>query len=142
MGPLRLLDEVGLDVAEAIFQEMAHYYPARFSPAVGCRLLLSAGLQGRKNGTGAGFYRYAGGPEQVNDAAPHAGLARADPAASNPATITARLMDIMIDEARRCLEEGVVLSPDDIDFALLAGAGFPAFRGGLMRYARSIGRFA
>src|SRR6478736_1330505 len=121
---------------------MAHYYPARFSPASGCRLLLSAGLQGRKNGMGTGFYRYADGEEQVNDAAPHPGPARADPEALNPAAITARLMDIMIDEARRCLDEGVVLSPDDVDFALLAGAGFPAFRGGLMRYARSIGRFS
>jgi hypothetical protein len=44
----------------------------------------------------------------------------------------------MIDEARLCLAEGVVRSPDDIDFALLSGAGFPAFRGGLMRYAEQM----
>jgi 3-hydroxyacyl-CoA dehydrogenase/enoyl-CoA hydratase/3-hydroxybutyryl-CoA epimerase len=44
-------------------------------------------------------------------------------------------MDVMTGEARRCLDEGVVHSNDDIDFALLSGASFPAFHGGLMRYA-------
>jgi 3-hydroxyacyl-CoA dehydrogenase/enoyl-CoA hydratase/3-hydroxybutyryl-CoA epimerase len=43
---------------------------------------------------------------------------------------------VMIGEARRCINEGVVRSPDDVDFALLSGAGFPAFHGGLMRYAQ------
>jgi hypothetical protein len=41
----------------------------------------------------------------------------------------------MIVEARKCLAEGVVRSADEIDFALLSGAGFPAFRGGLLRWA-------
>lgn len=140
MGPLRLIDEVGLDVSQAIFEEMAHYYPARFAPARGCQLLLSAGLKGRKNGTAAGFYRYEDGHERVNDAAPRAPANQVDPTLMVPAAISAHLMGIMIDEARRCLAEGVVQSADDIDFALLAGTGFPAFRGGLMRYARSLER--
>jgi 3-hydroxyacyl-CoA dehydrogenase/enoyl-CoA hydratase/3-hydroxybutyryl-CoA epimerase len=42
-------------------------------------------------------------------------------------------MGVMIAEAQRCLDEGVIKSPDDVDFAMLAGAGFPGFRGGLMR---------
>jgi len=50
-------------------------------------------------------------------------------------------MGVMIHEASLCLQEGVVRSPDDVDYALLSGAGFPAFRGGLMHYARSIGRY-
>ena len=45
----------------------------------------------------------------------------------------------MIDETKRVLDEGVLKSAEDADFALLMGAGFPAFRGGLMRYAKSIG---
>jgi 3-hydroxyacyl-CoA dehydrogenase/enoyl-CoA hydratase/3-hydroxybutyryl-CoA epimerase len=56
-----------------------------------------------------------------------------------PAAIVDRLMGVMIAEARRCLEEGVIKSPDDVDFALLSGAGFPAFRGGLMKYASRTG---
>ena len=54
----------------------------------------------------------------------------------NAAEIQKQLMTVMIDEAQRCLDEGVVKSADDVDFTLLSGAGFPAFRGGLMRYAR------
>ena len=51
---------------------------------------------------------------------------------------TDHLMSVMIAEAQRCLDEGVVKSPDDIDFDLLSGAGFPAWRGGLMHYAATL----
>lgn len=70
------------------------------------------------------------------------GLAEAGPESTPPAApqaITDRLMGVMIDEAKRCLAEGVIKSPDDVDFSLLSGAGFPAARGGLMRYARASG---
>ncbi|MBK8478545.1 MAG: hypothetical protein IPL39_20345 [Opitutaceae bacterium] len=66
-------------------------------------------------------------------------LAHARSGEIGPATIVDRLMGVMIAEARRCLEEGVIKSPDDVDFALLSGAGFPAFRGGLMKYANRRG---
>ena len=48
----------------------------------------------------------------------------------------------MIEETRRGLAEGVLKTADEADFALLMGAGFPAFRGGLMRYARASGMLA
>ena len=47
----------------------------------------------------------------------------------------------MIDETKRVLAEGVLKTADDADFALLMGTGFPAFRGGLMRYAKAQGLF-
>lgn len=135
MGPMRLIDEVGLDVTDFIFGELAHYFPDRFVPTTACARLLAAGLPGRKNGTGAGFFRYDASTEHVND---HAARPLAGPVhgpGCPPDEIAGHLMDVMIGEARRCLAEGVVQSPDDIDFALLSGAGFPAFHGGLMRYA-------
>ena len=140
MGPMRLIDEVGVDVSDFIYGEMAHYYPGRFEGATVCRRMLAAGLKGRKNGASAGFYTYAGHKEAVNPVV--AGLVEAGPGSTTPATAPAiadRLMGVMIAEAKRCLDEGVLKSPDDVDFALLMGAGFPAFRGGLMRYAKSIG---
>ena len=140
MGPLRLIDEVGVDVSDYIFHELAQYFPARFAATTACGALLAAGLKGRKNGAGAGFYSYHNGREAVNDTAPRPLAVKSGRSAFGPAAITDHLMGVMIDEARLSLAEGVVLSPDDIDFALLTGAGFPAFRGGLMRYARSIGR--
>lgn len=142
MGPLRLIDEVGVDVSDFIFHELAQYFPARFTPTTACSALLAAGLPGRKNGAGTGFYSYQNGREVVNDAVPRPLAGKSVRPALSPAAITDHLMDVMIDEARLCLQEGVVRSPADVDFALVTGAGFPAFRGGLMRYARSIGRFS
>ena len=141
MGPLRLIDEVGVDVSAAIFHELAHYFPTRFTATTACSTLLAAGLEGRKNGTGAGFYLYQAGGETVNDSAPRPPLSGAGRPELRPPAITDHLMGVMIDEASLCLQEGVVRSPADVDYALLSGAGFPAFRGGLMHYARSIGRY-
>ncbi|MFZ9683520.1 MAG: 3-hydroxyacyl-CoA dehydrogenase family protein, partial [Cephaloticoccus sp.] len=131
MGPLRLIDEVGVDVTDFIFREMAHYFPGRFERSAACERLLAAGLKGRKGGAGAGFYLHAG-----RDAAPNPAVAAAaENSALAPAVIAERLMVVMVDEARRCVAEGVVASVDDADFALLSGAGFPAARGGLLRWA-------
>ena len=54
-------------------------------------------------------------------------------------TIQSRLMGVMLAEARRCLDEGVVKTTEDVDFALLSGTGFPKERGGLMRWADEAG---
>ena len=45
----------------------------------------------------------------------------------------------MSNEAARCMQEGVVSSASEVDIAMVTGIGFPAFRGGLLRYADSIG---
>jgi 3-hydroxyacyl-CoA dehydrogenase/enoyl-CoA hydratase/3-hydroxybutyryl-CoA epimerase len=139
MGPLRLIDEVGVDVTDFIFGEMAHYFPQRFSRSGACAALLAAGLKGRKNGTGAGFYTYSAGRESLNDPATRALGPAVAPLAPGPKAITTKLMGVMVAEARRCLDEGVARTADDVDFATLTGAGFPAFRGGLMRYANRTG---
>lgn len=139
MGPLRLIDEVGVDVTDFIFGEMAHYFPDRFPRSTACGRLLAAGLKGRKNGASRGFYRYEGGREMVNDGETVALLL--ERATGGPGRESAEIVDglmrVMVEEARRCLDEGVVKSAEDIDFALLSGAGFPAFRGGLMHWAAS-----
>lgn len=135
MGPMRLIDEVGVDVTDFIFGEMAHYYPGRFQRAKICTRLLESGLKGRKNGASEGFYTYAANGEALN---PVVTAWQGAPAAAPEAkVIVDRLMGVMIAEAKRCLAEGVVASPADVDLALLSGAGFPAARGGLMQYAES-----
>jgi len=137
MGPMRLIDEVGVDVADFIYGEMAHYFPGRFEGATICKRMLAAGMKGRKNGASSGFYTYAGAKEALNPAM--AQFAPEGKSALTAEEITARLNRVIIDETKRVLDEGVLKSADDADFALLMGAGFPAFRGGLMRYAKSIG---
>ena len=53
--------------------------------------------------------------------------------------ILSGMIYIMINEAARCLEEDIVDSPGSIDIGMIFGTGFPAFRGGLLRYADFIG---
>jgi len=139
MGPMRLIDEVGVDVTDFIFAEMQHYFPDRFTATTVCKRMLAVGLKGRKNGASAGFYNYTDGKETLN-----AAMAPFAPAIRSPmesAAITEKINGVMIDETKRVLAEGVLKTPDEADLALLLGAGFPAFRGGLMRHAKSIGAF-
>ena len=141
MGPLRLIDEVGVDVTDFIFGEMAHYFPDRFVRSRATAHLLAANLRGRKHGASRGFYRYQDGTEAPNDAETRA-LLRPEQASqprhatAEPGDLVGTLMRVMADEAERCLAEGVVQSADDVDFALMTGAAFPAFRGGLLHWAR------
>ena len=137
MGPMRLIDEVGVDVTDFIFGEMAHYFPQRFKSTTVCGRMLAAGMKGRKNGASTGFYTYADGKEALNPAmATFASGAKSELSAT---AIAERLNRVMIDETKRVLDEGVLKTAEDADYALLMGTGFPAFRGGLMRYAKSIG---
>jgi len=137
MGPMRLIDEVGVDVTDFIYGEMKHYFPARFAATTVCGRMLAAGMKGRKNGASSGFYTYTGGKEALNPAL--ASFAPAAVKSMDAAAIQDHLNGVMIAETKRVLDEGVLKSADDADFALLMGTGFPAFRGGLMRHAKSRG---
>lgn len=149
MGPMRLIDEVGVDVTDFIYGEMKHYFPERFLSSTVCHRMLAAGLKGRKNGASSGFYSYEGGKEQLNPAMKQFAPECASGAAGAPADVKTmdakaiqdHLNGVMIAETKRVLDEGVLKTADDADFALLMGTGFPAFRGGLMRYARSVGLY-
>jgi 3-hydroxyacyl-CoA dehydrogenase/enoyl-CoA hydratase/3-hydroxybutyryl-CoA epimerase len=137
MGPMRLIDEVGVDVTDFIFGEMAHYFPDRFKASTVCKRMLVQGMKGRKNGASTGFYTYTDGKEALNPAM--AQFAPGAKSALGASEITERLNRVMIDETKRVLDEGVLKTAEDADLALLMGTGFPAFRGGLMRYAKSTG---
>lgn len=137
MGPMRLIDEVGVDVTNFIYGEMKHYFPGRFAATAVCGRMLADNLRGRKNGASSGFYTFAAGKDGLNPA-----MAKYAPGTITTMTAPAiqdRLNGVMIDETKRVLAEGGLKTADDADFALLMGTGFPAFRGGLMRYARSAG---
>jgi len=140
MGPMRLIDEVGVDVTEFIFGELRHYFPDRPVEAKICARLLAAGWRGRKNGASAGFYTYEEAKEAPNPAVAQFASGDRPAAAMSAAEIQERLTGVLVAETERTLAEGVVKSADDADLALLLGAGFPAFRGGLMRWARKAGK--
>ncbi|HUG39608.1 MAG TPA: 3-hydroxyacyl-CoA dehydrogenase NAD-binding domain-containing protein [Longimicrobiales bacterium] len=140
MGPLRLLDEVGLDIARHAGQTMHEAFGERLEPSPALRALEGTGRLGRKNGRG--FYLYEDGREQQPDPAIYEELRAAAGAGHRPmapGVIQDRCVLPMINEAGRILEDGIARSPGDVDLAMITGTGFPPFRGGLLRYADAVG---
>lgn len=138
VGPLALLDEVGLDVAVKAGEVLQAAFPQRIKSG-GDEALVAAGRLGRKSG--AGFYEYsAGGRGKPSPDAYE--VLRAQPKAASPFPpdqVESRLLLPMVNEAAFCLEEGVVPGPGKLDLAMILGTGFPPFHGGLLRWADSLG---
>jgi 3-hydroxyacyl-CoA dehydrogenase/enoyl-CoA hydratase/3-hydroxybutyryl-CoA epimerase len=137
MGPVRLLDEVGLDVAAKVSAVLAAAFPERMQPSPLCRTMVEAGALGQKSG--GGFYDASGkrpGPGRVvldRMRQRHAG------APCTKEQVEQRLLYPIVDEAYRCLDELVVLTEEDLDLGLVMGIGFPPFLGGITGYARQVG---
>ena len=156
MGPLRLIDEIGVDITIDIGNTLEKAYGQRDHVSAVLLWLRDGKMLGRK--AGAGFYKYegktlapneslgkwrsapvvAGGGDPGNDERP----ARTQQAPSPPATdeqLAQRLILLMVNEAARCVEEGVVDSPQDADYGMILGTGFAPFRGGPLRFAEHFG---
>lgn len=131
MGPFRLVDEVGIDIAAEVGTTLAAAFP--YIPE--CDLFRKAAESGRKGKKGGGgFYRYrekhSSGPDPAVERT--LGLKRQRSAREEDLK---RMLYLMVNEAARCLEDGVVADPADVDTGMVFGAGFPPFRGGLCRWA-------
>jgi len=144
MGPFRMSDLAGVDVAKFAGGIMADAYADRTYRSTLVDHMFEAKRFGQK--TGVGYYRY----ENSKDAKPDPELkplldaARSD--AGNPATldvddneIVERIFFGVVNEACRCLEEGIAIRASDIDVASVMGMGFPPYRGGVMKWADSLG---
>lgn len=125
MGPIRLLDEVGLDVASHVAKTMSDAFGDRFELPRILDRRVEEGRLGKKSGHG--FYRYESGKSVADETETPQGLMSKD-------KIAAHLAGLMVDESHRCLDEGIVDSSHDIDFAMILGTGFAPFRGGPMTY--------
>jgi len=141
MGPLRLIDEIGMDVSRHAGEALHRALGARLEPSPVLAQLGATDRLGRKSG--AGFYRYEKGKEQGVDpgvyadfglAAP-AGNGQTRPSVDDDAAVRGRLVLPMINEAARILDDGIARSAADVDLAMVMGTGFPPFRGGLLRFA-------
>jgi 3-hydroxyacyl-CoA dehydrogenase/enoyl-CoA hydratase/3-hydroxybutyryl-CoA epimerase len=137
MGPLRLIDEVGVDVVNSIFNELRQNGSWPLPATRLCGQLVNAGMSGRKNGASSGFYTYGEGKEHVN-----ALLGQFVPDEARPMESKA-IQDLLngrlIEETKCALAEGIVKTADEADLALILGLGAPAFRGGLMHEAMANG---
>ena len=135
MGPLELLDEIGLDVARKVAHVLHDAYGDRLPPTTLIDRLVVSGELGKK--TELGFYGYEDGRRKGVNSEIEAPAPPEGPL--TPQQIVDRLLDVMVNEAALALEEHVVSCPEDVDLAMVLGTGFPPFRGGLLRYADAAG---
>jgi 3-hydroxyacyl-CoA dehydrogenase/enoyl-CoA hydratase/3-hydroxybutyryl-CoA epimerase len=139
MGPLRLIDEVGIDVSRHAGASLHAALGERLQPSPVLLALGSGKRLGRKGGSG--FYLYEKGEEKQIDETVYAELASVVPP-RRPVPeqqIVNRLVLSMVNEAARVLEERVVSSASAVDLAMIMGTGFPPFHGGLLRWADAQG---
>jgi 3-hydroxyacyl-CoA dehydrogenase/enoyl-CoA hydratase/3-hydroxybutyryl-CoA epimerase/3-hydroxyacyl-CoA dehydrogenase/enoyl-CoA hydratase/3-hydroxybutyryl-CoA epimerase/enoyl-CoA isomerase len=139
MGPITLNDLVGLDTSLYAGRVVNAAFADRAAPSRILDELVKAGRLGQKSG--AGFYSYAKGSRGADDPALEAILERVRTGRReiSQEEITDRLFLPMVTEASRVLMEGIVREPADVDMGLILGIGFPAWRGGLLRWADSLG---
>src|SRR5690606_34874272 len=136
MGPLRLLDEVGLDVARHAGAVMNEAFGERLALPPTMAALAKTDLLGRKGGRG--FYQYENGREKGVNGEVYGKLGATLPAERRELLeqdILDRALFAMVNEAARVLEDGIVATPGDVDLGMITGTGFPPFRGGLLRWA-------
>jgi len=137
VGPMALLDEVGMDVGAHVGETMAPIFNSRGGKSsTKAHELFEAGYLGRKNKKG--MYSYTGKKKYVHsDVYSFFGGA----SRNNPETETAqlRMALMMVNEAAYCLEENILKSPTDGDLGAILGLGFPPFTGGPFRYLDQVG---
>ncbi len=139
MGPLRLIDEIGIDVSRHAGASLHEALGDRLAPSPVLLALGATKRLGKKGG--AGFYLYEKGEEKGPDETVYAELGSVIPPRRDLGEneIVNRLVLAMVNEAARILEEGVIATASAVDLAMVMGTGFPPFRGGLLRYADSLG---
>jgi len=138
VGPMKLVDEVGFDVAVKAAETLREAFSERWDAPTGLSNLAEQGRKGRKNEWG--FYHYEEGEarevdESVYDVLPGGGHRKS----MDPELIRERCWLAMLNECVFCLEEGIAEEPRDVDIGVIFGLGFPPFRGGVLRHADAVG---
>jgi 3-hydroxyacyl-CoA dehydrogenase/enoyl-CoA hydratase/3-hydroxybutyryl-CoA epimerase len=147
MGPLAVLDQVGLDVAAHVARAMEPVVGDRFPPNPGFELMRQKGWLGQKSGVG--FYDHRGKKDRPYDLAqnalvaahsdPSAALSRSLPFPVRLQQARERMVLLMVNEAALCLSEGLAEDAAHIDLAMVLGAGWAPHRGGPLQYAKDRG---
>jgi 3-hydroxyacyl-CoA dehydrogenase / enoyl-CoA hydratase / 3-hydroxybutyryl-CoA epimerase len=142
MGPFRMLDEVGLDIAAKVQEIISSAYGKRMEAPHYPKKLLEKGRKGKKSGSG--FYNYVNSEAIQDDAIyAHLGLQSSSRKPTGD-ELENRLFLALLNEVFKCLEEGVagVKSQEaigQIDLGTVMGMGFPPYKGGALFYAKSLG---
>lgn len=139
VGPIQLLDEVGIDVGSKISPILHQAYGERFAAPAAFDAVLKDGRKGRKNSKG--FYRYDQPRWQRKkpDASLYTLLKVTPQARQSETQIAERCVMMMLNEAARCLDEQVIRCARDGDIGAVFGIGFPPFLGGPFHYMDKLG---
>lgn len=140
MGPFELMDAVGLDVCIKVLKIFKKAFGERIEMAPCMEKLATTGRLGQKNKKG--FYAYGeDGRKTEVDQSIYADLGVATP--TNPLSAKECLERGVFSMVNECalalIEDKIVATPDEVDLAMIMGTGFPPFRGGLLKYADSLG---
>jgi 3-hydroxyacyl-CoA dehydrogenase / enoyl-CoA hydratase / 3-hydroxybutyryl-CoA epimerase len=137
VGPITLLDEVGIDIGGKVGAVLSEAFGARMAASEAMRRVVLAGRTGRKGGKGFYLYDPDGSKGEVDQSIYELiGGQRREIAAEE---IVERCVLALVNEAARCLQEGILRSARDGDLGAVFGIGFPPFRGGPFRYVDSVG---
>ena len=139
VGPLTLLDEVGLDVGGHILETLRLPFKDRLVAPPEISTVLEEKRFGRKNSLG--FYKYEDGKKQGPDESIYKHFKHgSDRKNLDKAEIVDRCVLVFINESSRCLEEGIVPSEDAGDLGAVFGLGYPPFLGGPFFHAKTFGK--
>lgn len=140
VGPITLLDEVGIDVGAKISPILTAELGARFEAPSAFEALLNDDRKGKKNKRG--FYQYGSktkGKKLVDESVYGVLGVSVKETGKTEQDIAQRCLVQMLNEAARCLEEGILSSARDGDVGSLFGIGFPPYTGGVFSYMDSLG---
>ncbi|MBU6453665.1 MAG: enoyl-CoA hydratase/isomerase family protein [Cyanobacteria bacterium REEB67] len=142
MGPFTLVDELGVKLCITVAKELYASFGERFTPPTVMKDSDAAGFTGKSVDNGLFIWDASGRKGDFNPR--FVTLNKLTVSAEKPDQATVQLLQDrlilpMVDEAARCLEEKVVRKARELDLAMIIGAGFPAFRGGPLRYADQTG---
>jgi 3-hydroxyacyl-CoA dehydrogenase / enoyl-CoA hydratase / 3-hydroxybutyryl-CoA epimerase len=140
MGPYTLMDEIGIDVCIKVSKIFHESLGSRIMIPPTMKKLSESGRLGKKNRKG--FYLYDEKGKQLEiDTTVYGELGLSSPTdkLSADETIRRGIFPMINEAALSLIEERVVETPDEVDLAMITGTGFPPFRGGLLRYADTVG---
>lgn len=138
VGPMQLLDEVGIDVGAKIGPILQAELGDRFAPPKAFSKLIDDGRLGKK--AKKGFYQYStNSKKKLVDESVYTLLGLNDNNKSVTEEQAQRCIYMMLNEAARCLDEGIIRNARDGDIGAIFGIGFPPFLGGPFQYMDAIG---
>ncbi len=137
VGPVALLDEVGIDVAAKVAGILSAAFKDRMPKSKVVDALYEKQRYGKKNSKG--LYVYEQGRRKGPDAEVYRLFGVSSPRAASEKEVVDRMVMAMVNEASLIIDEKIVRSAGELDLAMIMGTGFPPFRGGLLRHADSMG---